>query len=394
MLVIMGFVSLAKADDVSSETLLITALQKSGLKQQECNIVLPLIKPLLEESELVKLLETANKVAIDRNYEVAMEAAKTDPTDSNLITFAEAYKAKDELRRYEAFYAVLRAAMGGSAFDDVVNMEIDSLHSELLGLRIAELSESMVVDMGLNKGTTGVLVSQVDDGSPSDRSGLSKGIVIESIQSRLIRNPKDFNMRMAQAKEGDKLLFGFWQQKNGRWARAVKVVRLITCSQKESANELVNVCLGNNGGKATAISEGTYLGKTQHAFSAIDGDKSTGWASSWNMPAWLQVDFGQEVMVEKVGVAWGPHNHTFSILLSLDGKKWEAVVESRKSNTNASYDGGNYIGAKPSHEVFPIKPTRAKFIKINVTSTSAPRSHIFQAIIHELEAYAKPAKTK
>ena len=43
-------------------------------------------------------------------------------------------------------------------------------------------------------------------------------------------------------------------------------------------------------------------------------------------------------------------------------------------------------------EVFEIAPQYAKYIKVDVTGTSAPGGHIFKAIVTELEAYASQPK--
>ncbi|MCL5280123.1 MAG: discoidin domain-containing protein [Planctomycetes bacterium] len=156
----------------------------------------------------------------------------------------------------------------------------------------------------------------------------------------------------------------------------------------------VNVALQSSGGNATASSVGTYLGHTHWANEAIDGYPGDGWASSMQpLPAWLQVEFDRMYLIEDVGVHWSQHNHTFSISLSPDGLSWTTVVPSQKSNTNAwpegmSYDDGSYHGSDPAYQLFSIAPMDARFIRMDITTTSAPGSHIFQARVNELEAYS------
>ena len=153
---------------------------------------------------------------------------------------------------------------------------------------------------------------------------------------------------------------------------------------------LRNVALAKNGGKARAISEGTYMGDTQRASEAIDGNGKNGWASQWDMPAWLEVEFDQMYTIEKLGVTWGPNQHDFSISVSEDGKKWHEVVPSRKATQKPHFQNGKWIkGLGFKHEVFKIKPIRAKYARMNITTTTAASSHIFQAIVHEFEAYAR-----
>jgi hypothetical protein len=151
--------------------------------------------------------------------------------------------------------------------------------------------------------------------------------------------------------------------------------KIVTISQQTI---LVNVALANFGATASAISVGSYSG-TRHAFYAIDGDSITFWASNWSMPGWLKVQFNKTYTITRVGVWFGEHKHTFKISLSTDGTNWTEVVSSRLSiNGEAS---------KPMHEIFEITPTLARFIKCDITTTSAPGSHIFQSSLHELEAF-------
>lgn len=156
------------------------------------------------------------------------------------------------------------------------------------------------------------------------------------------------------------------------------------------ASDHENIALSSNGGIATAISEGEYLGVKHYASLVNDNDSTTFWASKWSLPAWLVVEFDSLYLIDKVGVLWGlgTHNQSYSISLSKDNIYWNTVVPTRASNTNAGYSGSTYNGSDyQSHEMFDIEPIEAKYMKIDITQTSAPSSHIFQTIIHEIEAY-------
>jgi len=148
----------------------------------------------------------------------------------------------------------------------------------------------------------------------------------------------------------------------------------------EPNNESKNVALSVNGATASAISEGTYNGDTQYAYEAIDGNKDIGWSSSFDMPAWLNVEFDQVYSIDSIGVWWGSHKHDYSISLSLDGSNWTTVKTGISNNSE---------GSAPVYELFSINSTNAKYMKIDITSTSAPSSHIFQASVNEIEAYGK-----
>ena len=156
----------------------------------------------------------------------------------------------------------------------------------------------------------------------------------------------------------------------------------------DGARPLRNVALAANGAKATAISTGRYLGDARRPTFAIDGDRTTGWRSHWCMPAWLQVEFDREYDIEQVAVGWGTLIHTFSIALSPDGIAWTTVVPPRVAAQKSHYVDGQNIGGEMAYELFPIAKTPARFLRIDITSTTAPHSHIFQAGVNALEAYA------
>ena len=164
--------------------------------------------------------------------------------------------------------------------------------------------------------------------------------------------------------------------------------RSFTVYQDDSSGR--NVALQANGGTATAGSTGTYLSISYPAPNANDDDETTEWCNSWLMPDWLKIEFDQAYVINEVGVVWGlgAHNQTYSISLSEDGANWQVVIPSRASATDAGDDGGYHANTTISRERFAITPTIAHFIRIDVTDTSAPASHIFKAIVHELQAFS------
>ena len=141
-----------------------------------------------------------------------------------------------------------------------------------------------------------------------------------------------------------------------------------------------NVALSTQGATATAISEGEFpSGNFQYAYLANDGDPNTSWSSQWDMPAWLEVEFDSTQKIGMIGIVWASHQHTFSVSLSLDGSIWTTVVSSRLSNSEEGISG--------VYELFSILSMDAKYMRIDITSTSAPSSHIFQASVAELQAF-------
>jgi len=150
-------------------------------------------------------------------------------------------------------------------------------------------------------------------------------------------------------------------------------------SNVSGQNNNCNFALASNGSTVSAISEGVYLGTTQYASYAIDGDTNSSWASNWDMPAWIIVDLNQTRQIDMIGIAWEHEQQQFSISISNDGSNWTTVVPSQQSNNTPG--GGN------SHELYPINSTNARYIKVDITATTSPPSHIFKALIGEIEAY-------
>ena len=141
----------------------------------------------------------------------------------------------------------------------------------------------------------------------------------------------------------------------------------------------LNVALKANGGSASADSVGRYLDYVGAPGRAIDGDQDHGWCGR-RVPGWLLVQFDSECIVTKLAIVLGAHKQTYSISLSRDGRHWSTVVPARES---INFEGGPY-----EREEFDIPPTPARYMRVNITKTSALRSHIFQAVVQEVEAYA------
>ena len=131
----------------------------------------------------------------------------------------------------------------------------------------------------------------------------------------------------------------------------------------------------------TASSTGTFEGVTHYPHLAEDRNVETFWACDSEIPSWLKFEFNQVSPVSIVGVWWGSHQQEYSLSLSLDGNEWTTVVPTRTSY--------NTEGSAPVHEEFVIDPTEAKYIKVDITGTSAPPEDILQAMVGELQAFSE-----
>lgn len=140
-----------------------------------------------------------------------------------------------------------------------------------------------------------------------------------------------------------------------------------------------NIALASNGAVATADSYGSYMGYVGTADKAIDGDDSTCWDGRKGTSGWLKVELPQAQTVDAIEIYWGSHKHTFNVQYSLDGVSWNTAISTTQS-TN--------IEGSCGQDSYTFNPIYAKYFKINILTTSAPSSHIFQASIGEFKAYS------
>ncbi len=162
-------------------------------------------------------------------------------------------------------------------------------------------------------------------------------------------------------------------------------------TQPSGTEDSINYASLSAGASAKADSVGQYRGDSHPASYAIDGDESTSWCNSWKMPAWLEVDFAKPQSVGRVSVTWGQgaHNQRFSILLSEDGRKWQTVVRERQSDTDGAPEPDFHANTRVRTETFSFRPVTARYMKVSITESSAPATHIFKAIVHEVGAYSR-----
>ena len=105
------------------------------------------------------------------------------------------------------------------------------------------------------------------------------------------------------------------------------------------------------------------------------------------MPAWIQVEFDRLYKIERVGIRIIYYQQTYTVKLSPDGHSWTTVVPAKLSdNPGGCVHCGDPDGL--SYETFDdFAPVEAKFMRVEVTTTNAPSSDIFKAVLSEIEAY-------
>ena len=84
------------------------------------------------------------------------------------------------------------------------SQQIDAKDAEL-GLRVQRITPEAARRLGMNS-TKGVIVVEVQPGSPADQVGLEPADVIREVNQRPVNNVKDFQLALRQGRRGDRIL--------------------------------------------------------------------------------------------------------------------------------------------------------------------------------------------
>jgi serine protease Do len=74
------------------------------------------------------------------------------------------------------------------------------------GMMVQEITPQLAQQLGLEPGTTGVVISGVKDGSPAAAAGLRPGDLITEVNRKAIKNLNDYQQALQKVKKGDQLL--------------------------------------------------------------------------------------------------------------------------------------------------------------------------------------------
>jgi serine protease Do len=74
------------------------------------------------------------------------------------------------------------------------------------GMHVQELTPQLAQQLGLEPGTTGVVITDIKDGSPAADAGLRPGDLITEVNRTAIRNLNDYQQALQKVKKGDQLL--------------------------------------------------------------------------------------------------------------------------------------------------------------------------------------------
>jgi serine protease Do len=74
------------------------------------------------------------------------------------------------------------------------------------GMMVQELTPQLAQQLGLEAGTTGVVISDVEEGSPAAEAGLRPGDLITEVNRTAIQNMDDYQQALKKVKNGENLL--------------------------------------------------------------------------------------------------------------------------------------------------------------------------------------------
>jgi serine protease Do len=74
------------------------------------------------------------------------------------------------------------------------------------GLTVQQLTPQLAQQLGLDPGTTGVVISDISNGSPAAEAGLHSGDLITEVNRHPIENLNDYRRALKQVKKGENLL--------------------------------------------------------------------------------------------------------------------------------------------------------------------------------------------
>ncbi|MFA5164399.1 MAG: discoidin domain-containing protein [Candidatus Omnitrophota bacterium] len=86
---------------------------------------------------------------------------------------------------------------------------------------------------------------------------------------------------------------------------------------------------------------------------AVDGDISTRWSSQFADNQWWSVDFGAQKDIKKITIVWeDAYPAVYKVLVSPDGKAWQAVFENKNGK------GGS--------DIIPVNSIKARYLKVEM----------------------------
>ena len=105
---------------------------------------------------------------------------------------------------------------------EVAAVDPDAKTQAKIGLALAPLSPDVRRQLGLSAAAKGVLVQDVEQGSPADAKGLQAGDIILKVGDKAVTKPEDVTRAVSSAREhGDKAVLVLFQRQGAQLFAAI-----------------------------------------------------------------------------------------------------------------------------------------------------------------------------
>jgi serine protease Do len=139
------------------------------------------------------LIVELNGRPVPKSHELPSLIADTPPNQK--VTLKIIHENKDQ---------IVTAKIGELPDDNDASQQLEARDPEI-GLRVQRITPEAARRLGLSS-TKGVLVIEVQPGSPADQVGLQPADVIREVNQRPVNNVKDFERVARQGRRGDRIL--------------------------------------------------------------------------------------------------------------------------------------------------------------------------------------------
>ena len=104
---------------------------------------------------------------------------------------------------------------------EIARSEIrEGKEEKLLGIKVSSINAELREKYGIGEDEQGVVIIDVEKGSPADKVGLSSGDVIKEVNREVIGSLDDFEKAMEKVNPGDIVLL---KVRHGRWTMFITV---------------------------------------------------------------------------------------------------------------------------------------------------------------------------
>src|SRR3989339_2111482 len=144
------------------------------------------------------------------------------------------------------------------------------VHEAWIGLAVQDLGPQIVAALGYDR-DAGVIVREVDRGSPAEAADLLTGDIIYKIAGKVLESVKDYADMLRNGRRGEKIVFDFFRQ--GGWQQRVVIARPFPpdFAEQTSLSSLGLVVEGQPGVSGVLVTK-VRKGAPAHRIGVLPGD--------------------------------------------------------------------------------------------------------------------------